>query len=270
MLQCSHIESQVTVEEGGSVWCFFDESYHDGDNPVTTVAACLMRDDTVRGLDLVLYEARREHFGLAHARDLTLELKGSRLFSKNSFSQMEKFGNNRNLALAEQVLERCNEFQDEHPIWIFGAVVYGTVGVLNRLNSSRLEKPVADILDKVSVAATEADSDRRVDLVFDSQICGAEPDIAAAVRRFVAGVKLKNVSHYPLVGVSHVSPGIQFADICAFILRRRAMGATHFIPWVERIEKLEWSGTVNGFQRSGIRRWHQDDKGRLVVCHEWK
>ena len=65
-------------------------------------------------------------------------------------------------------------------------------------------------------------------------------------------------------------PGIQFADICAFVLRRRADGDSRFEPWVDRLKAFEWKGRVNGFPSYGIRRWHENDKGKLVVCHEWK
>jgi hypothetical protein len=251
------------------VWCFFDESYQQANGGVTAIAACLMNDHTVRGLDLVLYNARRKHFGRDHAKDLTKELKGSALLSSASFRQMEKFGNNRNHDLASQIFRDCVKFRREHPIWIFGSVVYGALGVLTRLGTHRLVRPVTDILDKVSAAACAANHTRRVNLVFDNQICGQEPAIAAAVRRFVSGVGLPNVSHYPLIGVSHVSPGIQLADICAFILGRRAVGDSNFDPWLNRMQQLEWVGTVNGYPRTGIQRWEEDIYGKLAVC-PWK
>ncbi|MDZ4684844.1 MAG: DUF3800 domain-containing protein [Planctomycetaceae bacterium] len=252
------------------MWCFFDESYQTANGGVTAIAACLMNDRTVKGLDLVLYDARRNHFGIDHARDLTRELKGASLLSRGSFDQMEKYGNNRNIELTQQVITKCVEFTAQHPIWLFGAVVYGEVGVIKKLGTDRLVRPVADILDKVSAAAARSDSHRRVNLVFDSQICGAEPDIAAAVRKFVAGVRLHKISIYPLVGVSHVSPGIQLADICAYILGRKAIGDERFDYWLQQIRQLEWHGSINCYPRSGIQRWHLDGNGRPVVCHNWK
>ncbi len=95
--------------------------------------------------------------------------------------------------------------------------------------------------------------------------------MATAVKRFVSGVRLPNVSHYPLVGVSHVTPGIQLADICAFILGRRAVGDEKFSTWTDLLRPLEWSGTVNGYQRFGIQKWQLDDgSGKLVVCQSSK
>jgi len=252
------------------MWCFFDESYQDN---CTAVAACLMHERTIRGLDLVLYDARKKHFGREHARDLSIEIKGKGLLSNFTFKQQEKFGNNRSHDLLDQVFKKCVEFRGEHPIWIFGAVVYGAAGILKQLGSERLSRPIADILDKVSAAAVTAKGDgppRRVTLVFDSQICGAEPDMAAAVRRFVSGVKLQNVSHFPLAGVSHVTPGIQLADICAFVLAKRAVGDVKFEPWVARVRQLEWHGMVGQYHRPGIRCWKTNDHGKLVVCQDWQ
>lgn len=250
------------------MWCFFDESYQAN---VTAIAACLMDDRTLRAVDRIMYSARRVHFDLEHAKDLTKELKGAQLLSNYTFRQVAQYGDNANQELAKAVLQGCHAASQLGSLKVFGAVVYGQQGVLTKLGKDRLARPVADLLDKISAAAASGPSRRRVSLVFDSQICGAEPTIAAAVRRFVAGVRLPNVSHFPLVGVSHVCPGIQLADICAFVLGRKAIGDHRFDTWLQRVEQLVWSGTIGNYSRSGIQRWELDAAGeKLVVCPDWK
>ena len=226
-----------------------------------------MAEKTVRGLDLVMYSARKRHFGIQHARDLTIELKGNDLLSRRSFQMLEKYGTSTNHSLTDQVISTCIGFRDKHPIYLFGAAVFGEKSILRNIGNNRLSRPLADILDKVSAASTHLNERRNVHLVFDGQICGAEPNIAASVRRFVAGVKLKNISHYPLVGVSHVMPGIQLADIIAFILGRHAVGDGAMEPWFKKLLPLEWAGQINGFDRRGFQRWEKNATGNIVVRH---
>jgi len=169
------------------VWCFFDESYHPENGGITAIAGCLVGEHSVKGLDIVLYQARRKHFGREHARDLTKELKGNALLSKGSFDRLAKFGDSRNHELTRQIFRDCITFRHKHPLWLFGSIVHGTLGVLTRLGADRLNSPFADMIDKVSACASVHSPRSRVNLVFDSQICGQEPKIAAAVRRFVCG-----------------------------------------------------------------------------------
>jgi hypothetical protein len=105
-------------------------------------------------------------------------------------------------------------------------------------------------------------------VVFDEK--AADRDVSISLRRYVSGVKLPNVSHYPLVGVSHVSPGIQLADIGAFILGRRAAGDKRFNTWLTLLRSLEWSGFVDGYERTGIQRWDMLDDGRFRVRKRWE
>ena len=245
---------------------FFDESYPP-EGGVTSVIACLMRNETVRELDQIIYRARRTHFGQKHARDLRCELKGKELLSSNSFRMAAKHGYSINHALVQEVLAECTEAQEEHNILVFGAAVYGAKDILKRVGEEKLAFPIVEVLRRVSTAAEELAAGRTVNLVFDEKL--ADRDAAIAIRRFVSGVKLPNVSHYPLVGVSHVSPGIQLADIGAYILGRRAAGDARFKVWLTRLRNLEWSGQVRGYNRMGIQRWDSLPDGRVRVRKTW-
>jgi hypothetical protein len=227
-----------------------------------------MSEKTVRALDLILYNARKKFFGVEHARDLTLELKGKDLLSRSSFKMAKKNGTSTNHEIVRRILHKCIECQVQHPIFLFGATVFGETSTITNVGKNRLSAPLADILNKVSDAATRLNEKSVVHLVFDGQMCGAEPHIAASVRRFVSGVQLRNVSHYPLIGVSHVTPGIQLADIVAFILGRCAHDDPDFISWFEALQPLEWTGSIAGFQRRGFQKWEKDESGKTVIRRE--
>lgn len=251
------------------MWCFFDESYPP-EGGVTSVIACLMRNETVRELDQILYSARQTHFGRENARELRHELKGKDLLSSTSFRKAEKHGYSINHALVQDVLAKCATATADHKILIFGAAVYGVGAkdILKRVGKETLTFPIVEVLKRVSAAATELATGRIVNLVFDEKL--ADRDAAISIRRFVSGVKLPNVSHYPLVGVSHVSPGIQLADIGAYILGRRAVGDKRFQVWLTRLRNLEWSGQVDGRNRMGIQRWDSLPDGRAKVRKKWE
>ncbi|MCC7423101.1 MAG: DUF3800 domain-containing protein [Planctomycetaceae bacterium] len=247
------------------MWCFFDESYP-AEGGVTAISACLMSEATVRRLDLVMYRARRRFYSTEHAKDMTKELKGQELLSNNAF-KMEEKGDFRRLGVARQVFERCCVDRGRHPIHLFGTAIYGAHDVLKEIDHKKLAFPVRDILDKVSCAAQKMKPNGRVNLVFDEQL--GHRDMAIAIRRFVAGVKLKNVSDYPLTGVSHVTPGIQLADMTAYVLARYAVGDPRFLEWMNRLRVLEWSGQVNGYDRRGFQTWEKNGDGKLVVRYRW-
>ncbi|MFH1924333.1 MAG: DUF3800 domain-containing protein [Planctomycetota bacterium] len=248
------------------MWCFFDESYPP-EGGVTSVVACLMRNETVRELDQIIYRARQTHFGRKHARNLQHELKGKNLLSATSFRMAEKHGYSVNHSLVQDVLAECAKIKVKYTILVFGAAVYGAQDILKRVGEEKLAFPIVEVLKRVSAAAAELAIGRTVNLVFDEKL--ADRDAAIAIRRFVSGVKLPNVSHYPLIGVSHVSPGIQLADIGAYILGRRAAGDRRFTSWMTKLRNLEWSGQVEGRERMGIQRWDTLPNGQARVRKTW-
>lgn len=173
-----------------------------------------------------------------------------------------------NHAVVNGVLGECANARRDHPIFVFGAVVYGAHDILKQVGLEKLNYPIVEVLRRISAAATDLASGRSVNLVFDEKL--ADRDVAISIRRFVSGVQLPNVSHYPLVGVSHVSPGIQLADVGAYILGRRAVGDRRFTPWLAKLRNLEWSGHVSGHSRMGIQRWDAMPDGHAKVRKRWE
>ncbi len=248
------------------MWCFFDESYPD-EGGVTSILCCLMKSETIEFLDKRIYLAKRKYWGEAQAKSLRTELKGSKLLSNNSFKMAEKHGSSRNFFVAQEILAECSNYADEHPIKIFGCAVYGAQDLLKEINrEDKLTFPIAEVLRGVSAAAQEIDGKRKVNLVFDEQLSDLE--LAISTRRFVSGVGIPNISHYPLIAVSHVSPGLQLADIGAYILGRRAAGDHRFHVWLTRLKQLEWKGKVSGIDRWGIQRRDISELG-VTVRKRW-
>jgi hypothetical protein len=249
------------------MWCFFDESYPN-EGGVTSIICCLMRTETVSELDRIMYAAQHRHLGKQHAKDLEREVKGTALLSNASFKMLKKYGHSTNQSVAQDILREVSLKESTHEILVFGAAVYGARDLLKNVGSAKLSFPLVEILKRVSVAGAAMEPQRKVHLVFDESL--TDRRIAMSIRRFVAGVRLANVSPFPLVGVSHVSPGIQFADLGAFILGRRAVGDVRFKSWITRLRKMEWSGNVEGRHRLGIQRWDGDKHGRMTVRKKWE
>ncbi|MFN0053002.1 MAG: hypothetical protein ACKV0T_12520 [Planctomycetales bacterium] len=247
------------------MWCFFDESYPD-EGGVTTVVAVLLHARSLPHIDQVIYRAKRKYFGREHAKDLSLELKGQKLLSNYSFKMAQQYGSSKNHLVVQEVISELWKNVDEHPVYVFGAAVYGAKDILRQ--PGKLSFPLVEILRRVSAAAGESGASVLVNLVFDEQL--ADLQVAISLRRFVSGVQLRNVSHYPLIGVSHVTPGIQLADIGAYILGRRAVGDLRFKAWLSQLRQLEWTGTINGYSRMGIQRWDAHPSGSVTVRKKWE
>jgi len=250
------------------MWCFFDESYPADDTDVTSVVACLMRDETVRFLDRTIYIARKKYFGIEQAKSQSFEIKGSQMLSNNSFRLEKKYGQSTNHQVAKEILTECIKSRDEHPVYVLGAAIYGHRDILKTISNDHLVLPITDILEKASVAAASLEPKGRVNLVFDEQI-GAQTEMAISTRKFVAGTRLPNVSHYPLVAVSHTSPGLQLADLGAYILARRALGDRRFIAWHQLLQQLEWTGQVRNRDRRGIQRYECQKGGAIGIRTRW-
>jgi hypothetical protein len=226
-----------------------------------------MPNDTVDELNNILYRAQHAHFGSAHARDLRCEVKGSQLLSNYAIKIGQSNRQSCNLEAAKDILRECAKLRGEQRILLFAAVIYGEKDILKKVTQHKIAYPLVEMLQRISFAASKLAPSRSVSLVFDEQL--AARDVAISIRRFVAGRHLANVSHYPLIAVSNVSPGIQLADLGAYILGRRAAGDVRFEDWVNRLKKLQWTDTMNGRKRNGIKRWDSDGRGRVSLRRKW-
>ena len=217
--------------------CFVDESWHDGPQEyIGVLAGAIGSESTFTKLGKRMYAIRRKYYGLDNARDMTKELRGQQLFSRNSFKCLQKAGHSTNLSVAREVLQVANDLG----IKLSGITVYGSKRphLLSPL-AKKLERPFKELCIRVM---SEISSNETGMLVFDQRIA-AEQKISIAICNYIAGMPgKKKLRPQPFVGVSHVFPGLQLADIVAHILGKYATGDDRFVVWYRRLTPLQVEG----------------------------
>jgi hypothetical protein len=209
------------------MWFFVDETWspEEYEPKYGILMGVLVKDEELKALDDFLFAIRKKYYGKDHAKDLNHELKGSKLLS-NSVLKMIKPGEPipKNVCIVKEMLS----FPIQRDIYIkaFASTVYsGNKNNPSLLspNSKQLAEPFRRLIENVAQAALEDVPGRKVTLVFDQRL-DAQKGISIAIKNYVAGLKLPNVEVYPYFAVSNVSPGVQFADVLAYILSKRVQG----------------------------------------------
>ena len=238
------------------MWCFIDESWPESSGEkVGTLAAALGNKEDFDDLGRFLYKVRKKYYGEANARDLRSELKGTHLFSNQSFKQHAD-GYSKNLSLAREVIEwLCNS-----KIRLVGICVYGDLRPpLLSPNIKVLSTPFRELCVRI---LSHVPNHALGHLVFDQRL-GAQEDISISVHNYLAGIpEDQRLNPHPLIGVSNVWPGLQLADIAAHILGRHAMGDKRFDFYYRKIIKVQTDGKDHHNQRVfGFMRlqWKGDD-----------
>jgi hypothetical protein len=208
------------------MWFFVDESWSaDTCKPKFGVLlGILVKDEDLARLDKFLFSVRKKYFGDANAKNKSFELKGKDLLSKYILKQYQqgKSGKSipRNLCIVKEMLNYPTEY---FFLKIFASTVFSMTKrhpPLLSPNPRALSDPFKRLIENVSTAAKEDAPGRKVTLVFDQRI-GAQKDIAIAIYNYVAGMKLANIEIFPYFAVSNVSPGVQFADVMAYLLAKK-------------------------------------------------
>jgi Protein of unknown function (DUF3800) len=239
------------------MWCFIDESWHTGQNEeVGVLAAAVGPRRDFDELGRFLFRMRKKYYGEDNARDLRSELKGTNLFSNSSFRQHHG-GYSKNLSVARETIEWAATTN----IRFIGICIYGdTAPPLLTPNLKSLSTPFRELCVRI---LSHIPDKQIAHLVFDQRL-GAQEEISIAVHNYLAGIK-DNSKLYPnpLIGVSNVWPGIQLADLAAFILGKYSIGDQRLDPWYRRINRLQTQGLDHhGHRVFGLLRlqWQGDDK----------
>lgn len=205
------------------MWFFVDESWSaDVYSPKFGVLlGVLVKDEDLARLDKFLFSTRKKYFGAANAKNKGFELKGKDLLNKNIL-KLHQPGKPipRNICIVKEMLSYPIE---KFYLKIFASTVFSMTNAHPPLlspNPRLLSEPFRRLIENVSMAASEDAPDRKVTLVFDQRI-GAQKGIAIAIYNYVAGMRLPNVEIFPYFAVSNVSPGVQFADVMAYLLAKR-------------------------------------------------
>lgn len=239
-------------------WCYIDESWRDGPNEkIGVLAATIGTSNDFEKLEKVMFAARRKYFGLDHAKDKTLELKGTSILSKQSFKMLEKHGHSKNLWLVREVLEAVKTTSIRYA----GVTVYGTTQPsLLAPNAKDLARPFRELCLRLLAAIPKNEEGT---IVFDQRV-GAQEDISIAISNYLAGMADNNSLHpHPFVGVSNVHAGLQLADLTAFILGKWAEGDNQFQRYYKFLTASQMIGKLNRDKKIyGLVRLqhHQDDQ----------
>ena len=239
------------------MWCFIDESWHKGPSEqIGVLAAAVGPRRDFDELGRFLFRIRRKYYGEQNARDLRSELKGANLFSNFSFRQHER-GYSKNLSVAREAIE----WTGTTDIRFVGVCIYGnTDPPLLTPNLKVLSAPFRELCVRV---LSHVPDDRSAQLVFDQRL-GAQEQISIAVHNYLAGIKDNRKLHpIPLIGVSNVCPGLQLADLAAYILGKYSAGDARFDSWYRKIGRLQTQGTDHrGHRVFGLLRlqWQGNDQ----------
>jgi hypothetical protein len=193
------------------MWCFVDESWHKAANEhVGVLAAVVGPKLDFDELGRLLFRVRKKYYGEDHARDLSSELKGTSLFSNFSFKQQQA-GFSKNLLVAREAFE----WAATSNIRFVGICVYGdTAPPLLTPNLKSLATPFRELCVRI---LSHVPDHQNGQLIFDQRL-GAQEEISIAVHNYLAGIKENHrLIPNPFVGVSNVWPGLQLADLAAYI-----------------------------------------------------
>ena len=241
--------------------CFVDESWHGAKKEKIGVLAGVIADEKVfleYGQDL--YKIRHKYYGRDHAKDLSKELKGSKLLSNGSFKHRYNSSYPKNLTIGREMLSEARD----RGIKVIGVTVYGNrQPPLLATSLKWLDRPFKELCERV---ICEIPDGQQGMLVFDQRV-GAQEGISIAVHNYLAGMSDEHrLNPFPFVGVSNVFAGLQLADVVAHILGRYATGDTRFNDWYKRVKALQVQCVDHrGFKVYGLMRldWTGGDRFRV-------
>lgn len=259
------------------MWCFMDESWTDSRDGqrIGVLFGLTMPYDALRLVDRRLFAVRKKYYDQryknGHAKNYERELKGKDLLSGWSFKLMSKNKGEPpvNHCVAREILSWVGDHREELRLDAFAMIVYGADPRLECVEPRRLELPYRDLLRRISACCGEREPGGYVTLVFDSREVVQKAN-AIAFRNFIAGTQITNINPCPYFAVSNVEPAIQVADICAYIIAKRAAGDKRFLdPWYQELKRIQWSGKVNDVLWFGFRRYDQVGPQDFRVRPSW-
>lgn len=252
--------------------CYFDETWQNagGGLRVGVIFGLLIKKDLISRLDNSLYGVRKKYYDKEHAKDKNRELKGSKLLSNSIFRIAAKNPNVMplNHCIVMEIISWCEKLPESLTPKVFASIVYGTDPHLECLDPKRLDLPFRDLCEKISVAASEIDKKGSVTFIFDER-WGAQTGIAISIYNFISGVGVKNLNPSPYFAVSNVEPGVQVADIFAYIVGKRAIKDQRFIEWYKKLLPFQWKGIVENKKRWGFQRYDAVGGDQYKIRKKW-
>ncbi|HLO65828.1 MAG TPA: DUF3800 domain-containing protein [Holophaga sp.] len=239
---------------------FVDESWSpDGASPsFGLLSGILVEEETLEKLENFLFLIRKKYYGKDHARDYTKDIKGKDLLSNYMIKLWAKNGTMpNNICIAKEMLTfpilNKEIFFKSFASFIFSE--NSTKPDLLSPDPKRLSIPIRNLIENVSEAAQAHRAERQVKLVFDQRL-GSQEGLAISMKHFIAGTGLSNIHPYPYFAVSNISPGVQFADVFAYLLAKQAQGFKEvqslYHQWRESLWQSEEGASVKKY---GLNSW---------------
>jgi len=244
------------------MWFFVDESWSpDGVSPAFgLLSGILVKESTLPNLENFLFNIRKKYYGADHAKDYRHDIKGKELLSNQMLKLWTKNGSMpNNMCIAKEMLT-FSSINKELYFKSFASFVFSENASKPDLLSpdpKNLSTPIRTLIKNVAEAAWAEDKEKQVKLVFDQRL-GSQESLAISMKHFIAGTKQINIHPYPYFAVSNISPGVQFADVFAYLLAKEAQGVKDLHTFYTLWRETQWQSEEGpSGKRYGLNSWNE-------------
>ncbi len=231
---------------------FVDESWQTNTKgiKVASLAGVAMPEETYNEFARRIFNIKRHRFEIAEMTEA--ELKGDSLLKRFAFKCREKYGYSRNLSCVEDVFQLCTEL---------GHLAFATITAhprhmtLTAGTQRLLTTPYSYLMERIDRCMMERFPGRMAKILFDSRGLGTDEPLAVAFSNFLfrssVGQQYARILATPFFVVSRLTPGIQVADVFAYIAAQVLDGRSECQPYYQRLQDLQWES--NDRKMWGIR-----------------
>jgi hypothetical protein len=220
---------------------FIDESWQTNiaGNRVASLAAVAVPAEKHNELARRVFNMKKKHFGVAEMTEA--ELKGDKLFKKYAFRCRERFGYSRNLSCVEDMFSLCRELG----LLSFATITSNPKHMSLTTGTKRLlTTPYSYLMERIDRCMAERLPGRMANVLFDSRGLGTDEPLAVAFSNFLfrspVGQQHTRILATPFFVVSRLTPGIQIADVFAYVAAQVLDGRPECQPYYQRLQDLQW------------------------------
>jgi|GEM_PF-3426811 len=242
--------SEVRLDTFGELAFFIDETWQTiGDRPVAALGAVAIRQAHYNGFCRRIYTIKKEILGVHELHEA--ELKGAKCFAKRSFrARRDVHASSRLLDAADQVFEALAAFEARtFVIWTSSDEHLS----LRSPKTTELSRPYTALLHDFRGLMERDYPTLTGSLNFDQRDLGSDEIAACAVQNYLVRTWRwrRWQQHFitvPNFTVSAVSPGLQAADLVAYLGAHCAPGSDRpdLQPYIRRVRDLEVSWRDRG------------------------
>ena len=233
---------------------FIDETWQTiAGRRVGALGAVAIPQDQYNGFCASMYAIKKKELGaseLMHA-----EIKGQSCFAKSAFKRQALHGDSALLKAADRLLGALTSHQARvFVIW----TTHPDLLTLRHAGTTKVAKPYKELLFDFRALMENEAPGRLGSLNFDLRGTRADETTAAAIQNYMVRTRGGWEQHFlcvPNFTVSSVSPGLQAADVIAYLGARLAPGQDRpeLQPYIERMRGLTYEFTRPGRSARRIR-----------------